>query len=232
MCKRKSIAIFSVLIIFIVLLGMVGCASNEEDFEGGYYAILAPKDGETVSPEEMDAVTETLRSRLNNLGWSKVRIIKSDNGLRVEIPAIYDPNGVINLIDNQGELQFRDSKGNVRVRGEHIKDATAGINPQTGDNAVFIEFTPEGEKLFADATKAIAAKEDGVENKFSIYLGDRLIFSPTVESEIKRGGAIISPIEDAETARVIASIIKSGSLKIALNIRELKQIDSKHNNNG
>ncbi len=244
MSKTKSIVILTVLAVLIAFFGaasfvkfevpnsskdyvsIFGTIGKGIDLEGGFYAVLTPKDGETASPEEIDAVIETLRSRLDDNGYTEATITRQDTGLRVEIPAIDDPDEVMNLIGDQGELQFRDSKGNVRLTGDHVTDATAGINPQTGDNAVFLEFTSEGEKLFASATKAIAAKEDGVENKLSIYLGDRLISSPTVESEIKRGGAIISPIEDAETAKTIASIIKSGTLEIAFQISESKAISA------
>ena len=127
------------------------------------------------------------------------------------------------LIGDQGELQFRDSKGNVKVRGEHVADARSGYD-QNGDPTVYLEFTTEGAKLFASATKAIAAKEDGVDNKLSIYLGDRLISSPTVSEEIANGQATITGIGSIDTAKTIASVIKSGSLEIAFEISESRAI--------
>lgn len=243
MSKTKSIVILTVLAILIAFFGAASFVSFEIpnstkdyksifgtigkgiDLEGGYYAVLTPKSGETASSEDIDAVIETLRSRLDENGYTEATITRQDNGLRVEIPAIDNPDEVMELIGDQGELQFRDSKGNVKVRGEHVKDARSGYD-ENGDPTVYLEFTSEGATLFASATKAIAAKEDGVENKLSIYLGDRLISSPTVSAEIPNGQATITGIDSIDTAKTIASVIKSGSLKIDFQISESRQISA------
>ena len=243
MSKTKSIVILTVLAILIAFFGAASFVSFEIpnstkdyksifgtigkgiDLEGGYYAVLTPKSGETASSEDIDAVIETLRSRLDENGYTEATITRQDNGLRVEIPAIDNPDEVMELIGDQGELQFRDSKGNVKVRGEHVKDARFGYD-ENGDPTVYLEFTSEGATLFASATKAIAAKEDGVENKLSIYLGDRLISSPTVSAEIPNGQATITGIDSIDTAKTIASVIKSGSLKIDFQISESRQISA------
>ena len=243
MSKTKSIVILTVLAILIAFFGAASFVSFEIpnstkdyksifgtigkgiDLEGGYYAVLTPKSGETASSEDIDAVIETLRSRLDENGYTEATITRQDNGLRVEIPAIDNPDEVMELIGDQGDLQFRDSKGNVKVRGEHVKDARSGYD-ENGDPTVYLEFTSEGATLFASATKAIAAKEDGVENKLSIYLGDRLISSPTVSAEIPNGQATITGIDSIDTAKTIASVIKSGSLKIDFQISESRQISA------
>lgn len=243
MSKTKSIVILTVLAILIAFFGAASFVSFEIpnstkdyksifgtigkgiDLEGGYYAVLTPKSGETASSEDIDAVIETLRSRLDENGYTEATITRQDSGLRVEIPAIDNPDEVMELIGDQGELQFRDSKGNVKVRGEHVKEARSGYD-ENGKPTVYLEFTSEGATLFASATKAIAAKEDGVENKLSIYLGDRLISSPTVSAEIPNGQATITGIESIDTAKTIASVIKSGSLKIDFQISESRQISA------
>lgn len=243
MSKTKSIVILTVLAILIAFFGAASFVSFEIpnstkdyksifgtigkgiDLEGGYYAVLTPKSGETASSEDIDAVIETLRSRLDENGYTEATITRQDNGLRVEIPAIDNPDEVMELIGDQGELQFRDSKGNVKVRGEHVKEARSGYD-ENGKPTVYLEFTSEGATLFASATKAIAAKEDGVENKLSIYLGDRLISSPTVSAEIPNGQATITGIDSIDTAKTIASVIKSGSLKIDFQISESRQISA------
>ena len=243
MSKTKSIVILTVLAILIAFFGAASFVSFEIpnstkdyksifgtigkgiDLEGGYYAVLTPKSGATASSEDIDAVIETLRSRLDENGYTEATITRQDNGLRVEIPAIDNPDEVMELIGDQGELQFRDSKGNVKVRGEHVKEARSDYD-ENGKPTVYLEFTSEGATLFASATKAIAAKEDGVENKLSIYLGDRLISSPTVSAEIPNGQATITGIESIDTAKTIASVIKSGSLKIDFQISESRQISA------
>ena len=242
MSKTKSIVILTVLAILIAFFGAASFVSFEIpnstkdyksifgtigkgiDLEGGYYAVLTPKSGETASSEDIDAVIETLRSRLDENGYTEATITRLDNGIRVEIPVTIRPDIVSGLIV-RGKMQFRDSKGNVKVRGEHVKDARSGYD-ENGNPPVYLEFTSEGATLFASATKAIAAKEDGVENKLSIYLGDRLISSPTVSEEIPNGQATITGIDSIDTAKTIASVIKSGSLKIDFQISESRQISA------
>lgn len=241
MSKAKSIVILTVLAILIAFFGVAsfvtfpigkydyksifGAISKGIDLEGGYYAVLTPAEGESASAEDIDAVIETLRKRLDDNGYTEATIERQDSGLRVEIPNIDDPDSLMKLIGDQGELQFRDSKGDVKLTGDHIRNARAGYDD---DNKpiVQLEFTNEGSDLFAAATKAIAAKENGVENKLSIYLGDTLVSSPTVESQIVSATAQITGIGDYETAKTMASVIKSGSLRVQFKISESKPISA------
>lgn len=241
MSKAKSIVILTVLAILIAFFGVAsfvtfpigkydyksifGAISKGIDLEGGYYAVLTPAEGESASAEDIDAVIETLRKRLDDNGYTEATIERQDSGLRVEIPNIDDPDSLMKLIGDQGELQFRDSKGDVKLTGDHIRNARAGYDD---DNKpiVQLEFTNEGSDLFAAATKAIAAKENGVDNKLSIYLGDTLVSSPTVESQIVSTTAQITGIDDYDTAKTMASVIKSGSLRVQFKISESKPISA------
>lgn len=241
MSKAKSIVILTVLAILIAFFGVAsfvtfpigkydyksifGAISKGIDLEGGYYAVLTPAEGESASAEDIDAVIETLRKRLDDNGYTEATIERQDSGLRVEIPNVDDPDSLMKLIGDQGELQFRDSKGDVKLTGDHIKNAQAGYD-QDGNAIVQLEFTSEGSDLFAEATKAIAAKENGVDNKLSIYLGDTLVSSPTVESQIVSATAQITGIGDYDTAKTMASVIKSGSLRVQFKISESKPISA------
>ncbi len=241
MSKAKSIVILTVLAILIAFFGVAsfvtfpigkydyksifGAISKGIDLEGGYYAVLTPAEGESASAEDIDAVIETLRKRLDDNGYTEATIERQDSGLRVEIPNVDDPDSLMKLIGDQGELQFRDSKGDVKLTGDHIKNAQAGYD-QDGNAIVQLEFTSEGSDLFAAATKAIAAKENGVDNKLSIYLGDTLVSSPTVESQIVSATAQITGIGNYDTAKTMASVIKSGSLRVQFKISESKPISA------
>ena len=215
MKKIKSIRYFAVMaIIFIVLSGVVGCSSapktedsSDKKAEDIYYFILTPKSGETVSDEDIESDIETLRSRLDENGYTEATITRWDNGIRVEIPVTIRPDMVSGLIV-RGEMQFRDSKGNVKVRGEHVKDARSGYD-ENGDPTVYLEFTSEGATLFASVTKAVAAKENGVENKLFIYIDDKLVSSPTISQEISNGQATLTGIDSIVDAKTIVSIIRT-----------------------
>lgn len=240
MSKAKSIVILTVLAILIAFFGVAsfvtfpigkydyksifGAISKGIDLEGGYYAVLTPAEGESASAEDIDAVIETLRKRLDDNGYTEATIERQDSGLRVEIPNIDDPDSLMKLIGDQGELQFRDSKGDVKLTGNHIRNAWA--TSYDGKPVVELEFTSEGSDLFAAATKSISEKENGVDNKLSIYLGDTLVSSPTVEKQIVSTTAQITGIGDADTAKTMASVIKSGSLRVQFKISESKPISA------
>ena len=96
MSKTKSIVILTVLAILIAFFGAASFVSFEIpnstkdyksifgtigkgiDHEGGYYADLTPKDGTTASTEEIDAVIETLRSRLDENGYTEATITRQE----------------------------------------------------------------------------------------------------------------------------------------------------------
>lgn len=232
MSKKKSIVILSVLAVLITFMflacfatgpvpgsvkdykSIFGTIGKGIDLNGGYYAVLEPK-SKDVSAEDLEAAIETLRSRLDENGYTEATITKEDNNLRVEIPEVENADEVMELIGDQGELTFRSSDNVTLLTGNAIADAQAGYDPKTGDPIVYLEFTAEGRKQFAAATETIV----GMDTKtLSIYLGDRLISSPTVDEKIDSNTAQITGIKSIEQATTIASVIKSGALKIQFTI--------------
>ena len=236
MSKRKSIVILTVLAILIAFMGLACFASGPVpfgsiynykgifgvigkgiDLNGGYYAVLEPKE-ELVGDvdEKLEAAINTLRKRLDDNGYTEATITREDNTkLRVEIPEVDNAEEVMKLIGDQGELTFRAYDNTILVAGDAIKDAKAGFSPEDGKPIVVLEFTAEGQKAFASATEKIAGYED---NRLSIYLGDSVVSAPTVQQKIDSPNAEITGIETIEEAETIASVIKSGALDIEFTI--------------
>ena len=78
----------------------VGEIETDEFCEKLINGVLGNKD-------EIDAVIETLRSRLDDNGYTEATITRQDAGLRVEIPAIDNPDEVMNLIAfSMGQIDF------------------------------------------------------------------------------------------------------------------------------
>ncbi len=235
MSKCKSIVILTVLAILIAFMGLACFASGPVpfgsiydyngifgvigkgiDLNGGYYAVLEPKDGAEVDADALEAAKETLRKRLDDNGYTEATITTEDNTkLRVEIPEVDNAEDVMNLIGDQGELTFRAYDNTILVYGKQaIRNAQAGYD-NDGNPIVVLEFTSEGQKSFADATEKVAGYDD---NKLSIYLGDSVVSAPTVSQKIDSPNAEITGIETIEEAKTIASVIKSGSLDIEFDI--------------
>ena len=237
MSKKKSIIILIVLAILIAFMGLAcfvsgpvpgstydyksifGVIGKGIDLNGGYYAVLEPKD--EIPADELDAALEaaieTLRSRLDENGYTEATISREDyTNLRVEIPEVDNAEEVMELIGDQGELSFKAYDNTVLVTRNAISNAQAGYD-KDGNPIVVLEFTTEGQATFASATETVLGYEEG--NRYlAIYLGERLISSPTVSQKIDSPNAEITGIETIEEAQTIASVIKSGALNIEFTI--------------
>ncbi|MBQ4099217.1 MAG: protein translocase subunit SecD [Clostridia bacterium] len=237
MSKRKSIVILTVLAILIAFMGFACFASGPVpgsvkdykgifgvigkgiDLNGGYYAVLEPKeeiDGDVDSI--LDAAIETLRSRLDENGYTEATITVEDfTNLRVEIPEVDNADDVMELIGDQGELTFRAYDNTPLVYGDKaVANAQAGYDTD-GNPVVYLEFTADGQKMFASATETVLGYEES--NRYlAIYLGERAISSPKVSQKIDSRTAEITGIETIDEAKTIASVIKSGSLNIQFTI--------------
>lgn len=237
MSKRKSIVILTVLAILIAFMGFACFASGPVpgstkdykgifgvigkgiDLNGGYYAVLEPKDeipaGEVDAT--LEAAIETLRSRLDENGYTEATITREDvTNLRVEIPEVKNAEEVMELIGDQGELVFKSHDNTPLVYGKDVADAQAGYD-KDGNPVVYLEFTADGQKAFASATELVSGYSDG-ENYLAIYLGERLISQPRVQQKIDSRTAEITSIESIDEAKTIAAVIKSGALDIEFTI--------------
>ena len=237
MSKRKSIVILTVLAILIAFMGFACFASGPVpgstkdykgifgvigkgiDLNGGYYAVLEPKDeipaGEVDAT--LEAAIETLRSRLDENGYTEATITREDvTNLRVEIPEVKNAEEVMELIGDQGELVFKSHDNTPLVYGKDVADAQADYD-KDGNPVVYLKFTADGQKAFASATELVSGYSDG-ENYLAIYLGERLISQPRVQQKIDSRTAEITGIESSDEAKTIAAVIKSGALDIEFTI--------------
>lgn len=244
MSKTKSIIVLTVLAILIAFFGFAsfvsgpvpgsvkdytsifGAISKGIDLEGGYYAVLKPKsDDKSVSGEALESVMETLRKRLSDNGYTEATVEKQNSTwIRIEIPDVDDYEKVFEIIGGQGKLSFKDSSGTEKLNGSDISNAYQGYD-EDGNPCVVLEFTAQGRKRFAQATGEISSSSN---KTMSIYLGDTLISSPTCEEKIDNNSAIIklgnkSSVSEAKT---IASVIKSGSLEVELEVNESGELSA------
>lgn len=242
MSKTKSIIILTILAILIAFFGTACFASfpisgstydynsifsqisKGIDLEGGYYAVLTPEvDEAEMDKLDLDSVIQTLRTRLDDKGYTEATITKQDvASLRVEIPNVDNPEDVIEILGSQGELTFRDSAGTVYLSGSDVDDAYASYD-NNGKPVVVLKFTSNGQKKFAAATEKIAAATD---KTMPIFLGDTKVSEPTVSAKIDSATAQIENLESYEYAQNIAAVISSGALSINFTIGETRQISA------
>lgn len=198
------------------------------DLQGGYYAILTPKtDGSNDNvnlDEQFDSAVTILRQRLDNKGYTEATItvqgIGTGREIRVEVPAVDDPDEVLKIIGSAGKLTF-EIDGEVRLGGEDVKNSYASYD-NDGKPVVVIEFTKAGQTKFASATGDIA----GTSKTLDIKLDGVTKSSATASEKITKDSAMISGIGDYEEAQSLAAVIKAGRLPINFEVGESSRISA------
>ncbi len=239
--KAKSITKFTVVCLIIAFLAYVAAfgisfmgktisPSFDEDFgiekgfdlAGGSVIVFEPEveDPTSVGDEEIDAAIAALRLRLDSNGLNDATVSKQITEdlkrLRVEIPAVTDPNEAISYLGAMASLSFKDYEGNEVINGNHIKDAGGMTNQETGEPVVQLTLTSEGQELFAEATTRIKDLTGG-NNYIAIYVDGTEISRPSVSVGINQDTCIIEGDFTIDQANELANQIKSGTLPFALN---------------
>ncbi len=244
--KKKSIITLSIVVILAVILNYVaffgynisgfsyGGMFDEEDgirkgidLAGGS-VITFQANAENPTADEMASVEAVFSRRLADLGYTEARLSMSEGGkITAEIPAVFDTDAAADVLGKTAKLTFCNADGEVVLDGTAVKSATNQYGQtsemsMTNQHYVELEFTAEGRKAFAEATKAAAsAAED--KRYIEIRMDEAVISAPSVSAEYAATGidsdkCIISGNFTAETASTLANQIKSGNLPFDLSV--------------
>lgn len=190
------------------------------DIKGGVDVTFTPPKGTTVTKTQMEAAVQRLNQRLDSLNIKDRDIYPDYNSDRIVVRFPWqsgvtnkDPESAIKELGATSELYFKDASGNTLLTGGDVKSASAEVDTQSGGYEVKLNFTSAGTTKFAAATKA------NLKKAISIYMDDKLIESPTVESEIDDGNAVINNSNNpmkVDEAKSLAAKINAGSLPFKL----------------
>ncbi len=179
---------------------------------------------------DMASVQAMMTKRLDSLGYTEATVeLVGDRRIKVDIPAISDPQEAVEVLGATAQLQFLDGDDNVILTGAGIKSASAQYGKLSdaaisSEHYVSVEFTEEARESWIEATKAAAqadAEGDTEHNMIKIMMDDELISSPTVGSEYASTGitgdsCAISGSFDADSAKTLAEQINIGQLPFTL----------------
>ena len=227
MSKSKAIvflSVFAILLILGTVFAFVSLTNGELgiynyyayptaislglDLKGGVYAVFEAEKG-TASDEDfqnsLSGTVLSLEKLLVDAGYTEAVVtLQGDNRIRVEVPDVEDPETIFTLIGQPATLEFKDSDGNVLVEGKDLDKAYVTTD-ENGGYAIGLKFNETGTKLFAKAT------EDNLNKTISIYIDGKEVMSPTVNSVISGGSAIITGNYTYETANEMAVKIQAGA---------------------
>ncbi len=198
------------------------------DLVGGS-VIVYEAQAETATDSEMDSVVNVLRKRLDTLGYQEATVSRQgDKKVRVEIPAIQDPEEAVQTLGQTAKLTFRNADGEVVLEGTDVKTAVAGFGQvsESGGNEhyVSLELNSSGVDKFYNATAAAAARTDGG-NYIAIMLDETAISQPMVDKPINDSRCVISGgFQDASETQELANLINSGNLPFSIKDVELRNV--------
>ena len=205
------------------------------DLVGGSVIVYEADLEEEPDPEElafnMEAVQNMMVNRLTTLGYTEATAsLNGDRRIRIEIPAIDDPEEASQLLGSTAKLEFCDADGNVVLEGKDIKAAYPQYGDPSGNGIpqffVALEFQPEAVDKFEAATKAVVTS-DHIANRtnyIAIVLDGEELSRPYVHEVMHTDSCTITGNFDQERATWLASIITSGQLPFALKEVQLEAI--------
>ena len=194
------------------------------DLRGGAEVVLqaVPEEGDEVTQEDMEALKEVIRKRVDNMGVSEPIIqLEGEDRIIVQLAGVDDPDEAIELVGRTAKLEFVDPFGNVILTGSDLADARGVRNSGATvreENAISLTFSDEGTKKFAQATQRFLGQV------IEIYIDDECVVSATVNTPITNGQAQITGGYTLEEAIAQAAILKGGALPVDVEVMSKRTV--------
>ncbi|MBD5131734.1 MAG: protein translocase subunit SecD [Clostridiales bacterium] len=192
------------------------------DLQGGVYAVYQATNTDTGNFEaKIEGTRSSLEQLLADKGYTEATVVREgSNRIRVEVPDVDDPSNILSIIGEPTTIKFvLDNTGETVITGDHVISADAYYDQENG-YVVSLELNSEGRERFGNATS------NNIGETMSIYVGDSstALSSPSINSAITNGRAIITGNFTAESAQELAGQIMSGTFDVALELKETQTI--------
>ncbi len=211
------------------------------DLKGGSNLVFEADTSKVKKEDLTDALNsarDVIERRVNFFGVTEPQIqtVKTGNKYRlsIDLPGISNYEEAIKLIGQTAQLSFRELDQDAKIAtnspiflqltketgltGIHIKKSTVEFDSQNGQPQVSLQFNKQGAKLFAAITKRNIGKPVG------IFLDSIPLTTPTVQTEILDGSAVITGSFTTEEAKKLTIAINSGALPLPIKLVEQKNI--------
>ncbi|MBV7264598.1 protein translocase subunit SecD [Erythrobacter ani] len=106
------------------------------------------------------------------------------------------------------------------IRGDSLTGAQSGIDPETNEDVVNIQFDQQGGQKFAQLSTRNVGKQ------FAIILDGEVLSTPVFREPILGGSAQISGSFTAESANNLAISLRSGALPVPLTVIEERTVSA------
>ncbi|AZV58139.1 protein translocase subunit SecD [Clostridium sp. AWRP] len=233
--KAKSTVVFFLCVILIGFLAYTGAygvtfggyklkpfsqvINKGLDLQGGV-SVLEEIQSKNVDQDTVNRTVDMISQRVNKLGVSETTTVREGKDrIRIDIPGKFDAKEVVDGVAKTGDLKFVGPDNKTILTGKDVKNATASIDPQNGNQgAINLELNQSGAQKFADATQKFMGQV------ISIYLDKDKLSDPRVDAHITDGRAIISGHMTMKEAQTKANLIKSGALPVTVKPVQVKTV--------
>lgn len=178
-----------------------------------------------ITQEVMNGLAHVIENRINASGTTETTVQQvGRNRILIEIPGV-NPETVKRRLLKTAKLEFKelnpkaskDTPENEKwlttdITGADLKRAQASLD-QTGNWLIFFELKPQSAPKFAKLTGRLA--EDKL--PLGIFLDDKLLSSPIVQSQISENGQITGSFTPEE-AKDLAVQLNAGALPVPVEL--------------
>lgn len=215
----KRIVIF--ILVVLVTLGIAGyttpsLVSNIKlglDLKGGFEILYVAEPIEAGKQVTQDALKETARSlekRADSLGVAEPEVTtEGTNRIRVRLADVKNEEEVRKSMKEPAELTFRGPDGTKEMIGSDFVEGAAKVGFDQSNRAQINIKVKDAEK-FKKVTEKLVGKP------LAIYLDERQLSAPIVQSVLSDGNATISGNYTYEEAKELADTINLGALPLKL----------------
>ena len=195
------------------------------DLRGGVYveysAARPAEETEASFGDLIEGTMAVIQARLANEGYTECNTQTiGDDGIRVEIPDVSDPNAILDLIGEPALLEFCAPDGTVFMTGEKVATAVGVFSQANGQPVIEFSLNSEGTALFREMTTRY------INQVISIYLDGELLIAPQVSTVISDGKGVITGMESLAEAQKIAAQIQSGALPLVLTQQKVDTVSA------
>ena len=136
-------------------------------------------------------------------------------------------------VGDNAQLLFTEITGTVDepigLTGDNLSRAFPGQHTQSGIPIVNLEFDSEGTRIFGELTLDIVRKQEteGIRDQIAIFLDDDELISPTVQTAITAGTAIIQGQDfTVERVRDLSLQLEAGRLPVPIVLIQERDVDA------
>lgn len=152
---------------------------------------------------KMIGETPVLEFRTENSSYN------SDAAKNITITPDMITNGTIDLSKAMANLEPYSS---TQLTGRYLSRANLQFDPQTQKPVVALQFNQEGSKLFEEMTR------ENIGKTIAIYLDGKILSTPTVNSAISGGQAVITGDFTPDEAKALVTRLNSGALPVPIEL--------------